>query len=296
MNEIVGVALAVLGAIGIAGQVMAVRVGTHEGSTTDALTVVLLVNVAIFVPLAAVLEFPAYRMSTNALLSFVAAGLLGTLLGRALYYTSIDRLGASITEPIKASNPLFAVVLAVLLLGDPVTNGQFAGVVLIVAGVAWLSKQTVDGDATLADAPARALTLPFATALVFALEPVIVKVGFGDGTSVMSGLAVKTVVAAAGMWAYLRWRNALPAPGDLVRSPNRRWYLLAGLSNSVFLLSYYAALSLAPVSLVVPILQLSPLIVMALSYAFLDKLERVTLGLVAGAVVVVLGAVVVTLA
>jgi len=124
---------------------------------------------------------------------------------------------------------------------------------------------------------------------VFALEPVIVKVGFGDGTSVMSGLAVKTVVAAAGMWAYLRWRNALPAPGDLVRSPNRRWYLLAGLSNSVFLLSYYAALSLAPVSLVVPILQLSPLIVMALSYAFLDKLERVTLGLVAGAVVVVLG-------
>jgi len=47
------------------------------------------------------------------------------------------------------------VVLAVLLLGDPVTNGQFAGVVLIVAGVAWLSKQTVDGDATLADAPAR---------------------------------------------------------------------------------------------------------------------------------------------
>lgn len=296
MNEFAGGALAVLGAVGIAGQVTAVRIGTHEGSTVDVLSVVLLVNLVVFVPVVAVFEFPDYAIAPSGLVAFVVAGLLGTLLGRALYYASIERLGASVTEPIKAANPLFAVALAVVLLADPVTGGQAMGVVLIVAGVAWLSKQTVDGDAALADAPVRALSLPFATAFVFALEPVIVKGAFDAGTSVVLGLAVKTVAAAAGMWAYLRWRNALPTLRDLAHDPNRRWYVLAGLSNSGFLLAYYGALSLAPVSVVVPILQLSPLVVMALSYAFLGQLERVTPGLVAGALVVVCGAVVVTLA
>lgn len=296
MSTFAGAALATLAAVGIAGQVLAVRVGTHDGSTADALTVALLVNLAVFAPIAAVLEFPSYALSLTGLGTFVVAGLIGTLLGRALYYGSIERLGASITEPIKAANPLFAVVLAVLVLGDPVTNGQFGGVLLIVAGVAWLSKQTVDGHATLTDAPASALSLPFATALVFAVEPVVVKVGFDAGTSVLYGLTVKTVAATAGMWAYLRWRNALPSPTSLARDPNLRWYLFAGVSNSLFLLSYYGALSLAPVSIVVPILQLSPLVVMVLSYLFIGNLERVTPGLVAGALVVVCGAVVVTLA
>jgi uncharacterized membrane protein len=256
---------------------------------------VLLVNLAVFAPVTAVIEFPTYRMTTTAFVAFVVAGLLGTLLGRAFYYEGINRLGASITEPIKASNPLFAVLLAVVLLSDPVTGEQFTGIVLIVAGVAWLSKQTVDGDASLTDAPARALSLPFAAALMFALEPVVAKVGFNAGASLLSGLTLKTVSAAIGMGAYLRWRDALPAPTSLLYDENRRWYVLAGVGNSGFLLSYYAALSLAPVSLVVPILQLSPLVVMVLSYLFLRRLEHVTPRLVAGALVVVIGAIVVTL-
>lgn len=295
MSEIAGVALAMLGAVGIAGQVLAVRAGTHEGSTADALSIVLLVNMVVFVPVVAVLEYPTYAIHPRALTAFVVAGILGTLLGRALYYASIERLGASLTEPIKAANPLFAVALAVVLLAEPISWGQAVGVILIVLGVAWLSKQTVDGDVALREAPARALTLPVATAFVFALEPVIVKIGFDTGASVPSGLAVKTVAAAIGMWAYLRWKEALPSPRALARDPNRGWYVLAGLANSGFLLSFYGALSLAPVSLVVPVLQLSPLLVMAFSYRYLDHLERVTPGLVAGALVVVTGAVLVTL-
>lgn len=295
MNELAGVVLAAFGAIGIAGQVTAVRIGTHKGSTADALSVVLLVNLVVFVPVVAVLEFPHYSLSTQGLIAFVVAGLLGTLLGRALYYASIERLGASLTEPIKAANPLFAVLLAVVLLTEPVSVGQVVGVVLIVLGVAWLSKQTIDGDAALSEAPMRALTLPFATAFVFALEPVVVKVGFNSGTSVLFGLAVKSIAAAIGMWVYLRLSRALPSPRELARDPNRNWYLLAGLANSGFLLAYYGALSFAPVAIVVPILQLSPLLVMGISYLFLDRLEHVTPRLMAGALVVVFGAVVVTL-
>jgi len=148
-------------------------------------------------------------------------------------------------------------VLAVLLLGDPVTNGQFAGVVLIVAGVAWLSKQTVDGDAT-PPTPG-----PGAHAAVRNGARVRARTGDSEGRLRRRDFRhVRTRSEDSGSGGrdvgVPPVAQRAPGPGDLVRSPNRRWYLLAGLSNSVFLLSYYAALSLAPVSLVVPILQLSP--------------------------------------
>lgn len=63
MSVFAGAALAALGAVGIAGLVTAIRIGTHERSTVDALSVAILVNLAVFVPLAAILEFPSYTLS-----------------------------------------------------------------------------------------------------------------------------------------------------------------------------------------------------------------------------------------
>jgi uncharacterized membrane protein len=57
---------------------------------------------------------------------------------------------------------------------------------------------------------------------------------------------------------------------------------------------YYVALQVAPVTLVIPIIATSPLVVVVLSRLFLPRLERVSPRLVAGAVVVVVGAIAVT--
>lgn len=287
-----GVALAAVAAFGVAVQSVSVRVGTDDGRATDALVVVLLTNIATIVPAAALVHYPTYAVTRGSILAFVAAGVVGTLLGRVFYYTSIQRIGASRSEPLKASQPLHATLIAVIVLGERVTPGHVVGILLIVAGIAAISWETSRGDGAT-DGAGLALLLPLAAAFLFGIEPTLAKVGFAEGTPILVGLAIKTVAATAGFLAYLRLRNDLPTLA-VFRTRSVRWYLLAGLANTAFLFLYYASLSIAPVSVVVPIIQTSPLIVMVLSVAFLSRLERVTWKLLTGACVVVGGAVVLT--
>jgi len=292
-GAVVGVLLAAAAAVAVAVQSVSVRVGTDDGRATDALVVVLATNVFLVVPAAAVVHYPTYSLTPRAIGAFVAAGAVGTLLGRIFYYTSIQRIGASRSEPLKASQPLHATAIAVVVLGEQVTAGNVVGILLIVAGVAAISWETSRGDGAAGDSSALALALPLAAAFMFGIEPTLAKVGFAEGTPILVGLAIKTVAATAGFLAYLRARNDLPSPGALV-GRNAKWYAVAGLANTGFLCLYYLALSVAPVSVVVPIIQTSPLVVMVLSVAFLSRLERVTWKLLTGACVVVGGAVVLT--
>lgn len=290
-----GVGLAALAALSIAITSLAIRVGTDEGGTIDAFVVVLLCNVGLIVPIALVLAPAGSSLTIASAVAFVGAGIAGTLVGRLFYFHSIAAIGSSRTEPIKATQPLHATVIAVLVLGEHVSLAHFLGVVLVVVGVAGVSWEfsrdgSADGTSSL-----RALLPALAAALFFGVEPILAKFGLAGTDSMLLGLAVRIVAAAGGFFAYLVLRGALPAPDDF-RTPDLWWYLGAGVANTSFLLTYYGALAVAPVSIVVPIVQTSPLVVMVLSMLFLPvRLERVTPQLVAAATVVVSGAIVVTL-
>jgi drug/metabolite transporter (DMT)-like permease len=121
---LVGVGLSLVAAVAIAVQSLTVRLGTREYSVNAVITLVFLVNLAVLVPLAAL---PAVRrppISTRAIVAFALAGLLGSLLARWAYFEGIDRLGSSRAEPLKALLPIFALIAAVLALGETVTAPQ----------------------------------------------------------------------------------------------------------------------------------------------------------------------------
>lgn len=293
MVETLGAALAFVAAVAIAAQVVFVRVGTVEGDPLDVLAVVLAVSTAVIVVVAGVAYYPRYRLTSVALLAFAGAGLTGTFLGMIAYYTGIARLGASRTEPLKASMPLFATLFAVVLLGERLTPGNLVGIVLVVAGVALISWESRSGALPRANGSTWALALPVVAALLFGLEPILAKVGFAQGTPPMVGLAVKTTVALGALVGYLRWRRSLAGLPARVAS-SLRWYVAASLAFTAFLVAFYAALDVAAVVVVIPLFQTSPLVVILLSAAFLGRLERLTARLLAGAVVVTAGAVMIT--
>lgn len=294
MVEPLGIVFALAAALAVAVTSVTVRLGTTEGPSTDVLVVVIAVNFVVFVSLAAVLYYPDYGLTPRSIVAFVLAGIVGTMLARALYYESIRRIGASRSEPIKASNPLYAAVIAVLVLGETLTGGHLAGILLIVLGVALVSAEGATSPATGEDGvPWRGLLLPFTAAFFYGLDPVFSKLGLVEGTPLLVGLAVKTVAGGAAFFGYLWWRDTLPRTGLL--GPGWSWKLAAGLGNTLFLLAYFAAIAVAPVAVVFPIMQTSPLVVAVISFLFLQRLERVTLRLVAGALIVVVGAIAVTL-
>ena len=275
---------------------LSIRVGTDtdEEGAMNALLVVLMVNVAVLVPGAIVFDYPDFGMTPRALGAFVLAGITGTMIGRALTYTSIELVGASRTEPIRSSQPLHATLIAIIVLGESVTTAHMLGVVLIVVGVGIVSWViSLSSSDRRIDARPYELLIPLSAALFYGIEPIFAKIGFAGGTPVSIGLAIKTVAALAGYLAYMSVRRSIPNPARFDRSL-RRWYFVAGLFNTAFLVFYYLALEIAPVSVVVPIVTTSPVLVVALSRVFLPRLERITWRIAAAASIVAVGAVLTT--
>lgn len=294
MVNVLGVALATIGALGVAGQSTFVRLGTDEGRSNDALFFVLLINMVLIAPLAVALSYPDFNLTAVSIVAFVCAGTVATMLGRVFLFAGIQRIGASRADSIKASMPLFATIVAVLVLGETLTPQHLVGIVLVVAGVGLVSLESSRSSLLPDRAPLSLLLLPLTAAFLFGFEPVFAKIGFAEGTPYLVGLAIKTVAAAVTFSAYLAWRGQLPTADRL--GDNLRWYVAAGVVGSIAMVCYYAALNRAPVVIVVPIIQSSPLFVAVISYGFLQRLERVTPRLVASAMVVVVGAILVSLA
>ncbi len=295
MDTLAGVALAVLAAAGLAGQTLSIRLATRQGRSSDVLLVVMFVNLALFVPAAAVLESEPV-ITGRGVLAFAAAGIAGTMLGRAFFYAGIKRVGASRADPIKASMPLHATILAVVVLGEQVTALQFGGILVIIAGIALVTWEGSAADRTTgSDMPWFGLALPFAGAFFFGLEPIFASVGLGEDMSVVVGLAIKTIAAIITYVLFLRLRNELPTLVD-VRTADLRWYVAAGFANTGFLVAYYVGLTVSTVGVVVPIMQTSPLLVIAVSAVLLRNVETVTPRLLAAAGVIVAGGITVTLA
>lgn len=290
-----GVGFAVLAAMMLASQAIFIRIGTSDGSVSLALMIVLGINVIILAGGTLIAYYPNYGVTPLSLAVFVGAGLTGTVLARSLYFLSIERIGASRTEPIKSSQPLHATFVAVLVLNEVVTSVHLLGIVLIVVGIAAVSWETNKQGNANGEVASHELLFPFAAAFFFGVEPTFVKMGFAEGTPVFVGLAIKTVAAAIGFTTYLWATSALPTR-EALQWKSTRWYLAAGVANTVFLVVYFFALDVAPVALVVPIVQSSPLIVLVIAYLFLDRLETVTWRLTAAATVAVLGTIIVTLA
>lgn len=296
--HLTGIALTVGACLALAAQNLLIRKGTDTGRAYDAVLMVMAVNMVVLLPIVGIYYYPDYGITLQSVLSFTAAGLFGTMFGRAFKYVSIGRIGASRTEPIINTNAFVATILGVALLGERLGSVHLLAIVAIVAGVGVISWETTQENPH--DLSRRELllgmVLPFGGAVAYGIEPIFATYGLNAGMPAPVGVVVKTIAATVGFVAYLRFDGTLPTLRGLGAS-NMTFFALAGLGNTAFLLGYYVALGLAPVSVVVPILPTSTLFTVGLSAVFMpDRLERITSRLAVAALVVVAGVIALTLA
>jgi drug/metabolite transporter, DME family len=72
---------------------------------------------------------------------WMVLSVLGLLVvGDTLYFRAMDLAGVSWAMPVASINPLWAVLLAALFLGEPLTWNLLAGALLVVAGIALVSR------------------------------------------------------------------------------------------------------------------------------------------------------------
>jgi DME family drug/metabolite transporter len=281
------VGLSLLGAFLLACTSVLVKLGLKHSDVRQSVLVAFGAN-ALVIALAVLVLRPQAAMSERGVLLFMADGLLG-LLAVSLLFVGIDRVGPTISLPIKNASPILALLFASLALGEAASPAVYAGALLAVAGVLVLSAQR--GRKGLRWQPA--VLFPVAGAVFFAADNVMRKAALRELPSPLVGVAIAVATSFA---LALVTDRLLPAAGKgRLFDAGTPYYALAGLAQAGALLAVYSALEFGMVSVVVPIYTSSPLFVLPLSALFLREVEQVTVRKVIGAVAVVLGVLLVSL-
>lgn len=98
----------------------------------------LLINI-VFLWILAILLVPMANVTLASLLIFVGVGFFQPGLTRLLTYKGINTLGVAITDPIRASTPLFSAAMAIVFLGEEITLPIIVATFMIIGGITLLS-------------------------------------------------------------------------------------------------------------------------------------------------------------
>jgi drug/metabolite transporter (DMT)-like permease len=212
-------------------------------------------------------------------------------LTRLLTYKGIDALGVAITDPIRATTPLFSAAMAILFLGEKITLPIIAATFMIIAGIALLSWR--QGSMKLAGS-AVFLWYPIIASALAGATQVVRKFGLAAVPHPFLAAAVTAtssfVVSVLTMWYVEKTQETWKM--------NRQcfwWFLAAGVTVSFSMACIYYALDRGQVSVVIPISSTGPLFSLILTAIFLRDVERVTLRIVTSAAMIVSGVLLITL-
>lgn len=213
---------------------------------------------------------------------FLLAGALAPGISQVLFTFAIRDAGPSRTSAAVGTAPLFAVVLAIVLLGEPLVAGIVLGAVLIVAGGLLLAGER----RRPAHVKVTGLVLAVCAAAVFALRDTLVR-WLSVDTAVTPPLATLATMAS-GALTILVVLLVSRRPISLRPLPA---YVPAGVLFGLSYVSLFEAFYLGRLSVVSPLVATESLWGVALSALFLRRHELVGRRLLAGAALVVVGGV-----
>jgi drug/metabolite transporter (DMT)-like permease len=212
----------------------------------------------------------------SALPIFAAVGLLFPAAATLLTFEANRRLGPVITGSLGNLAPVFAVLLAFVLLGEPLRLGQMLGLAIILAGV--LAITGPPGRAKVGWA-SWSVALPLVTAALRGFIQPVIKLGLAVWPSPFAAVLVGYLVSAAVVVTALRLRTGRWRPQANARG--LAWFAGVGICNGLAVLLMYAALARGPVTIVSPLVATYPLVTVAasaLARHAVDSQLRVTLG------------------
>ena len=270
------VSLAATSALLFGAMTVAIRIALTRGATAEAgALVTVLAAFAVALPFALV-----QGVDIVELWPFVLAGLLGPGLSQLLFVLAVREAGPSRTSVVVGTAPLFSVVIALIFLDEPLLAGLAVGALLIVAGGLLLVGERGRPE----HVRVLGLLLALAATVVFAVRDNFVR-WLAVDTEVAPGAAVMAMLGA-GAAVIAVYLVVTRAP---VRARDARAFAPAGLLFGLSYVCLFEAYYRGPVSVVSPLVATESLWGVLLSALVLKRSENVGLRLAAGAVLVVLG-------
>ncbi|WP_020656481.1 DMT family transporter [Massilia niastensis] len=220
------------------------------------------------------------------LLWFAAAGVLTMFIGRVFLFASVQHLGAVRASAVKRLNPVFSILLGVLVLGESIDSFTAIGMVLIFSSFAVLVRHSLQaaGAARAArEAPPaswqdRLKSLGFfygpVSALAYAVGYVARKQGLTLTPDAAFGTMVGALVGALVFVIAARFVDSYRTSLRAAFTCFNPWLLAAGVLSSAGQLLYFAALSHTTISRVALVSSMEVFVTIFLSVIILRKTEQ----------------------
>lgn len=295
-----GIALSLLSAFSFAMNNVLIRRGVTAASPAQGIFVTVWLGVPLFL-IAALATGHLSRAGELSWLAYVwlaAAGIVHFIIGRYGNYRSIQAMGANRVAPVQSLSIPYSVAVAVILFDETVTLLMAIGIALIIVGPL-IMVQRRRAAVAVGAAPASSQTfapklaegylwgaissLSYGTSPLFikaAIEDIPVSMFGGFVSYLAAGLVLLFIMSPVKRAQHLRSINGM----------SFRFFLAGGTSVFFAQLFRYAALAVAPVSIVTPLLRMGDVFTLFLSFFMNRRMESFGPRVVGGILISVAGA------
>jgi drug/metabolite transporter (DMT)-like permease len=279
--------IAICSAMGWAGDSVLVRFGLRKSNIFAAMLVsytVSIVCVWTYLFVTTPLDF----LKSPAIIYYLISGCIQPLLARALFYEGIKRVGVARAGPLRGVEPFFAAVAAIVVFGEQPGWRVYLGTTLIVASL-WLisGKQHGDTKWRLIDA-----AFPISAALVSTISQTLRKQALAIIPDPFVAAAVVTTVSLVLLVAFV---VVTGRSGEFrIQRTSFAFFFAASLIAMTAQILNFMALGRGQLSVIIPLLNTTPLFSVFFSLLFLRGVETVNSRIMFGASLMVAGVVLIT--
>lgn len=135
------IGMILVASIGYAYAVMMVQSGLPGVSGVAINGVAMAISALFYLPFT-VSQWPTHNIATSAILAIIGLGVLSTGIAFAIFFVLIEIIGVARASLVTYLNTAFAVVLGVIILGEPLTIGIVLGLPLVLVGSYFASRKS----------------------------------------------------------------------------------------------------------------------------------------------------------
>ena len=135
------IAMVLVASIGYSYAVMMVQSGLPSVSGVAINAVAMLITAIFYLPFT-IAQWPAHHIAASAIWAIIGLGVLSTGAAFAIFFTLTAIIGVARASLVTYLNTAFAVVLGVIILGEPLTIGIILGLPLVLVGSYFASRKS----------------------------------------------------------------------------------------------------------------------------------------------------------
>ena len=246
------------------------------------------VLVLLALPFTATAREEIAAMSATTLLLIASSTVLAAGIGDSIFFECSRVLGLGRAMTLAMTYPLMAAAFAAAFLGEPITVRTMGGTVLTLIGLGLIVVARPDGGGGSLRGHRLAILMSFVVAMTWAASAILMKPPMRE-LSPLTAQGIRMPIVALFLW-FLPWaRSGLP-PFLAARRAVLVPMIVLSLLTAVSALTWVAGLKYSDVVVATVLSSTSPMFALGLGAMFLG--ERVTVGAVCGALLTIVGIVV----